>query len=877
MLAAVSVLAVFAVPPALLVGCGYVLAKPLLAGRFAALRPWLSPALGLALVGSVGPLSGALGIPLRSTAWPLVALAGAGWCLLLREKGSRRWFRAHLPALLVVLLALVLAAAPLAYQGDLTTIGGSIDAISYNVRSEFVQDNPLRVPGVPAGQPWLGWVAAQIALLRVGDVYFLGLSSLVASRRSFEVFSVIAALAHAHAVFGTYFFARVGLRRSRRVGVLAAALVALSGTLVWPGLDCSFSQAMALPLVPVCLATAGALLRRPAPLPAIALGVLLSGVVTTYPVFFVLVAASVGLLGVAAIALWPGPALRSRRAAALAVAAVVSVAAGPVGTVRAVRELTYVGGMLGERGVSAVGAGNILVYPPVSEVFGFVSHAAAAHGIVIGPRAVALGALLAALATAFVARGLFLGGRVRALVPLSILATAGALAVHQRYLVNPPGGYPYGYFKAVTVLAIVLAPLLAAGLAGPPGARSFRAWALVLAAGFLLVSARRLLFTLDFSATTQVLASSELVEAARAAADRAGDQGLEVIVEKGPRENWFGYLLRGETVDFPGGNALQTVSTPPLPVAPTLALVDRDRGADPRDDLGSDRLSRPIWTGGRYSLVEWVDGRLAEWALAGVERWSQGPARAAIDRTRQEISVDVGGARTSRALPRGHIGTIQMEVASLDGARLSSPAGEMELAPGTWRIDWDAACSAPLELGLRRGTVVPGHVRLLGAQTGDPDRCTELVRSPRGFLGWRGTVADQVLRAEIELVPPGGDPPSAYRIGVHVGGRRGDRAGLWGVFSLDLPRDGRPHRAALEIDLRTRAGRGSIDGAPAPVGETNKEMAEGRFDATLALWNLETGAKQLFTADVLTFEVDSDGTIRVAAAPADVRRWWSAP
>jgi len=876
-LAAASVLAVFAVPPALLVGCGYVLAKPLLAGRYAAFRPWLSPALGLALVGSAGPLAGALGIPLRSMAWPLVALAGAGWALLLRDRGGWRWFRAHLPALLIVLLALVLAATPLASQGGLTTIGWSIDAISYNVRSEFVQDNPLRVPEVLAGQPWLGWVAAQIALLRVGDVYLLGLSSLVLSRRSFEVFSVIAALAHAHAVFATYLFARVGLRRSRWVGVLAAALVALSNTLIWPGLDCSFSQALALPLVPVCLATTSTLIRRPAPRLAIVLGVLLSAVVTIYPVFFVLVAASVGLLGFAAIALWPGPALRRRRAAALVIAAVVSVAAGPIGTARAVRELTFVGGMLGERGVSAVGAGNILVYPPVAELFGFVSHAAAAHGIVIGTRGAVSGALLAALAAALVVRGLVLAGWVRALVPVSMLAAAGALAVHQRFVVNPPGGYPYGYFKAVTILAIVLAPLLAAGLAGPPAARSFRAWSLVLAAGFLLLSARRLFWTLGFSATTQVLASSELLDAARAAADRAGDLGLEVIVERGPRENWFGYLLRDEKVDFPGGNALHTVATPSLPLAPTLALIDRDRVSDPRDELGSDRLSRPIWTGGRYSLVEWVDGRLAEWPLAGVESWSRGSARAAIDKTRQEISVDVGGTRTSRALPRGHVRTIQMEIASVDGARFWTPAGEMDLAPGTWRIDWNAACRAPIELGLRRGIVVPGHVRLLGAQTGEPDRCTELVRSPRGFLGWKGAVAGQVFRAEIDFVPPGGAPPSAYRVGVHVGGTRGDRSGLWGVFSFDLPRDGRPHRAALEIDLRARAGRARTDGAPVSVEETNREMTEGLFDATLALWNLETGAKQVFTTSVLTFEVDSGGAIRVLTAPANVRRWWSAP
>jgi hypothetical protein len=874
-LAAASVFAVFVVPPSLLVGWGYLLARLLLPARFAAFRPWLCPALGLALVGSVGPSAGALGIPLRPIAWPLVALAGAGWVFLLRERGGRKWFRAHLPALVVLLAALVLAASPLVFQGTLTTIGSSIDAISYNVRSEYVQDNPLRIPEVPAGHPWLGWVAAQIALLRVGDVYFLGLSSLVLSRRSFEVFSVIAALAHVHAVFGTYFFARVGLRRSRRVGVLAASFVALSNTLLWPGLDCSFSQAMALAFVPVCLATASALFRRPSPRLAIALGILLSGLVTIYPVFFVLVAFSVGLLGGAAIAFYPGPALRTRRAGALVLAGVVSVAAGPIGTARAVRELGFVGGMLGERGISAVGAGNILVFPPVSELFGFISHAAEAHEVIIGGRGAAVGAVLAALAAAFAVRGLVLGGLVRALAPLSILVTAGGLAVHQRFVVNPPGGYPYGYFKAVTVLAIVLAPLLAAGLAGPPAARRFKGWALVVAGGFLLVSARYVLWTLEYSATTQVLASRELLEAARMAAGYAGERGIEVRVERGPRENWFGYLLRYEKVDFPGGNELHPVSTPPLPLAPTLALIDRNRTPGPEDGIQSDRPTRPVWTGARYRLVEWVDGRLAEWPLVGVDRWSDGYVRATVDRTRKEVSLDVGGARTTHPLPRGQVRTIQLEVASMGGAEFSSPGGEMELAPGAWRIDWDTDCRMPLELGLLRGSVVPGLVSLLDAQTGDPDRCTEIVRSPRGFLEWRGTVANQVLRAEIAFVPPGGEPPSAYRIGVHIGGRQGNRSGLWGVFSLDLPRDGRPHRATLRIDLRARAGLGTIDGASAPIEETNKEIAEGLFDATLALWNLDKGPKQHFTTSVLTFEVDSVGTIGVLAVPTDIRRWWS--
>ncbi len=868
-------LATFAVPPALLVGWGYILATVLLPSRYAAFRQWVCPALGLAFVGSVGPSVGALGFPLRPIVWPLVVLAGGGWVLLLREGGVARWLRAHWPALAVGLGALVLAAAPLAYQGTLTTIGGSIDAISYNVRSEYVQDHPLRIPEVPAGQPWLGWVAAQIGLLRVGDVYFLGLSALVLSRRSFEVLSVIAALAHVHAVLGTYFFARVGLRRSRSIGVLAASFVALSNTLLWPGLDCSFSQALALAFVPVCLAVAAALFRRPSARLAIVLGLLLSGLVTIYPVFFVLVAAAVGLLGMASIARYPRPELRATRAAALLLAGVVSVAAGPVGTARAIRELGFVGGMLGERGISAVGAGNILVYPPSAEIFGFVSHAAAAHGATVGGTAAGAGAILTALAAAFVLRGLFLGGLVRAVAPLSMLVAAGGLAVHQRFVVNPPGGYPYGYFKAVTLLAMVLAPLLAAGMAGSPRARWLRPWALAVAAGFLLFSLRPTLWTLRYSATTQVLASREIVEAARSAERLAGGRGIELMVARGPLENWLGYLLNHQRVVFPCGNELHTVTTPPLAHAPVLALVDRNREASAGDCSRSDRPSRPIWEGPRYRLIEWVDGRLAEWPLAGIGNWTGGAATATIDRTGKEVVLDVGGIRTFKPLPQGDVRTIQLEIASLDGAVLFGADGVIDVAPGTWLIDWDTACRSSLEARLSRGAVTPGLVSLLDVRTGEPDRCTELLRNPRGYLGWKGSVSDQVLRGEIEFVPPGEEGPAAYRIGVHVGGGQPDRSGWWSVFSLDLPQDGRPHRAEVRIDLRKRAGIGFIDGAGAPLEETNKEVSDGRFEATLALWKMQPGIQQLVTASVLTFETAPGGIVKGVGEVPGVRRWWS--
>lgn len=872
---AFSVLLAFAVPAALVVGLGFILALPL-PRRFAALRSWLCPALGLAAVGSIGPVAGALGLTARSITWPLVVLAGVGWVLLIRAGGMGPWLRAHRAALAVGLGALVLAAFPLAFQGTLTTIGTSIDALSYNVRSEFVQDHPLRIPDVPPGQPWLGWVAGQIGFLRVGDVYFLGLTALALSRRSFELFSVIAALAHVHAALGTYFFARAGLRGSRKVGVLAAAFVALSNTLIWPGLDCSLSQALALAFVPVCLAAATVLARRPSPRLAVVLGLLLSGLVAIYPVYAVVVGAAVGLLGVASVVRHPEPQLRAGRVASLLIAASVSVVASPVSTARAAGELGFVGGMLGQRGLSAVGAGNILVYPPLPELFGFVRHAAEAHGIPANGAATAIGAVLAALAAALVIRGLLLLGFVRAIPSIAILLLAGGLAVHQRFLVNPPGGYPYGYYKAVTLLAIALAPALAAGIASGPAARVIRPWGLVAAAAFLLVSAGNTLWTLQYSATTQVLASREVLEAFRNASRIAGGRGIELIVEPGPLENWLGYLLRRERVDFPCGNAIHPAPSASLDGA-AFALVDRNRESSADGCFQAERPSRTVWEGPRYKLIEWTDGRLSEWPLTGVDTGKGGAARAEIDRARGEIVVDVGGAQTRRALPSATVRTIQIGISSQAGAVLSSPDGAASIAPGTWLIDWDASCRSPLEVARSPQPVVLESVVLLGRDTGEPGRCTEVLPNPRGYLEWKGTVDGQVFRGEVLVVPPGGGAPSAYRVGIHVGGGSASRSGWWGVFSLDLPRDGRPHRAIVRIDLRDKTGLGWMDGAKAPLEVAALEdVVEGQFGATLALWDIQLAPRQLLTAPVLSFDVASGTSVEHVVASPDMRRWWRA-
>lgn len=870
----VSILLVLVVPPALVAGWGQLLGRVLAPPRFAPILPWIAPALGVALMGSLGPLAGALGLPLRTIAWPLCLIAAAGLALLARDGVSFRWARAHAPALAVGAGAFLLAVSPLIAQGFLTTVGTSIDAISYNARSEYLQDHALTVPEAPPGEPWLTWVASQIGLIRVGDVYLLGLTSFILSRRSFELLSVISAMAHAYAAIGTYFLARVGLRGSRRAGILASSLVAVNGTLIWPGLDCSFSQALSLSFVPPCLGVGILVFRKPSTRGVLVLGALLSALVTVYPVYAVVVGSAVALIGVSTIVRPSLPGFRWARSRALVAAGFVCLAFSPVASVRALRELGFVGGLLGERGAAAVGAGNILVYPPVSEVLGLASHAAAAHGIDAGRTFESTGGALAVLALGLAAYGLLVNGLGRSVAPLSLLATAGVLALQQRFLVNPPDGYPYGYYKAVTLLALALAPLLAVGLMGRRSLRRPSRWGLLFAGALLLFASLRTLWTIRYAAETQVVASLELVDAAREVNRVSRGRPVELIVEPGPKENWLGYLLRSEKVSFPGGNAIHPVGSQPLPAAAALALLDQDRLSDAESSFAQDRRSRPVWRGSRLRLVEWIDSRLAESPVIGIERWERGTASASVDSAARLLRLQIGGGVGSAALPAPTFRTLQLGIAAPEGAAFSSPEGELRVEPGTWLIDWDASCPGPFSVDLTRGVVVPATIVFLGEATGLEGRCLEVLPSPRGLLTWKAAVEGTILEGEVEVSPPR-DSRGAFRVGLHVGGGTATARGWWGVFSLDLPPDGRSHRARFRLDLSRRSGSGRIDGEPAQVEEVAREVREGQFGVTLALWKTRPSVRQLLTTDVGRFEVAPDGRVLAPSATPRLSRWWS--
>ncbi|MBV8199749.1 MAG: hypothetical protein JOZ15_03905, partial [Acidobacteria bacterium] len=440
---------VAAVAVFLLWGCGLLVARPLLPRRFRPLLPLVAPFLGFSLISAVAHYAGAAGASLRAVRWLLVGLAAAGWTVTMLDRRRRRFPRSSAPALAVCLLAFLLASGPLFVLGYLTTVGATIDGVSYAVRSEYLEEAPPRLPDIAAGKPYLGWVRTQIDLLRLGDVYFVGLLGLLTGKRSYELLTVVPALFFALTAGATFVLARAALDLPRRAALLAAALVGAHNLLLWPVYDNFLSQAVALSLLPIVLASGIEAQRRPDWRMAATFAVLWSGQLSVYPIYAVRTLAAVLLFwGLAWLFGASGPRPRALGRATLWWAGALALAAACNGAAlrRAAGELGLLSGALSSSAAASVGPGNIRVFPPLVEIFGLIAHAGAAYGNdwAYLPEWIltALGLALAAVA----AYGWWrLSPRAR-LAAAALLLTSAAAVAQQRWGAR----YPYGYFKVLT-------------------------------------------------------------------------------------------------------------------------------------------------------------------------------------------------------------------------------------------------------------------------------------------------------------------------------------------------------------------------------------------------------------------------------------------
>jgi hypothetical protein len=869
-----SLAGIVVVAAGLLWGCGLLVARSLLPRRFLPLLPLIAPLLGFSLISAVAHYASLAGAALRDVLWLFVVLAAAGWVVTLLDRRLRRWPRSSAPVLAICLLGFVFAIGPLLDLGYLTTVGATIDAVSYAVRSEYLQGAPLmKLPDFEPGKPYLGWVRLQLDLLRAGDVYFVGLLGLLTGRRSHELLTIVPALFFALTAGSVYVLARGALGFRRLAAMLAVVLVAAHNLLLWPVYDNFLSQAVALSFLPLVLAFGIEGARRPGWRVAALFAILFSGLLSVYPAF--------ALIALAAVLLaWGLDWLRRPRLRALGRAALWWLGAlcltalwNGVALARTAAELGLVGGAL-TSGAQNLG-GNIAVFPTPLEVLGLVSHAAASHGSrwerVPEPVLNALGILFAGLAVYGWWR---LRPRAR-LAAAALLAVSVLLMAQQRWIVP----FPYGYFKAITTAAPQIMMLVAAGLAALWRARRRGVRWLAVGAALLLlaINLKHTLWTQSLVLDRSIILDRELIDMGRAASAVEPDAWVLLDMKEGLRQHWLGYLIRDRKIRFLNPLWFGNIDDPAAADAFfRYAVIEKEL-----DGLRSRTASEDPWYdpatyasragNAHYELRERRDALLA--SVNWDRRWPEQTGLALA--LTSSLSVQLGPEIQEGGLEQGRPRTIQVRLYNLGPPnRFEINGTPMSLGPGGWLLDIDLGCAAGNRIGIGRssGDVLLADVRVLRTATGSPGECLETAPLSTGaaYLE-QDDLGNGRIRFRTALLRPEGEEQVPYRLGLKV--FELSEGKLFGVWSLDFPLAPRIQHGSLEIDLRDRSTRGTLNGHPAEIEITNAEHGAGSFEAQAVWWQFNP-LERLRIQRMLWFHRRQDGKVQVIktlpAAPLEV-------
>jgi hypothetical protein len=512
----------------------------------------VAPFLGFGVLTGITGYLGGLGWPVDRYAWIVLLAAALG--LVASFPRLARGLRCHWPVIAICFAAYLVAMWPLISLGYLTTVGVTVDGISYAVRSEYLQATGLVRPVVPPGHPFYGWVAAQIDLLRVGDVYFVALAGSLSQARSFQLLTTTAGLFFALTPASVYVLSRRTLNVHRPTALLAASLVGIHNLLLWSVYDNFLSQTIAVSLLPVVLCFEIQTIRSLRWRETLGFTFLLAALISVYPIYALSVAAlgavfgSISLIGRLSHHLGNWREISrlylTRAAAIVAIVPLWNVTA----IWRARSELSFIGTLLEPEATKWVGPGNISVFPPPFEIAGLAAHANLAYalgGWQPPEKALWIGFLLWAAVAGFGWLHLKPEARIRAMVVVLVVL---ALALQQRFLVDPPHGYPYGYFKIVSLLAIVLIPLFAQGVTGLATRRYLRYPALAVLAGTVALNIVSTQWTVRNALETRVAMGKSIQQVADGVGGLPAGEWLLLDLQPGIRQNWLAYLLKDRPI-----------------------------------------------------------------------------------------------------------------------------------------------------------------------------------------------------------------------------------------------------------------------------------------------------------------------------------------
>jgi hypothetical protein len=378
-------------------------------------------------------------------------------------------------------------------------------------------------------------------------------------------------------------------------------------------------------------------------------------------------------------------------------------------------------------------------------------------------------------------------------------------------------------------------------------------------------------------ALRNVVASRVLVEAAAAAEQRAAGAPIEIDVQPGLQENWFGYLLRKQRIRFHQRNALLPVDTPPLGQAAQLEV--RQRGIEAERDTASASLdfgpefASVVWSNDKYELLASIDVALASVELPALP-WRAGAIlRLAIDPVLKVLRAETGAASQRIAFAGGTPRTLQALLAVRAPVQVRSASGgsaELSFTPGVWLLDLDLACGEPPGFGVDDEGVTLVALRVLANPTGRAGQCVEARAQRTGVVALRRSIAGSVIRSEVEVVSPPDRTDSPLRLGLHVRASDGAQSAWLGVWSVDLPAGSGLHRAVLAVDLERLTATAQVDGRATPVAVANLELDRGSLLADTVLWQLAPVAK-LVGISTPGGERHPDGSVELPLLPTSER------
>lgn len=221
---------------------GFGLARVLLPASLARYRALLTPFFGMALVivWSYGALF--LGMDLTRATWTLVVVMTAlnGYVLWQSWRAhDAKNFRVSIPraqwlVTALALLAFISAAAPLMRYGYATVIGENWDYEFYLPLAEYLRAMPTAALVNAPPNPLLNTILSRHILpLPMGFSYLHTALNVLTQSDALASFAILLAALRAFGVIAAYVFFRATFEMSTRAALVATALVALNGLLLW--------------------------------------------------------------------------------------------------------------------------------------------------------------------------------------------------------------------------------------------------------------------------------------------------------------------------------------------------------------------------------------------------------------------------------------------------------------------------------------------------------------------------------------------------------------------------------------------------------------------------------------------------------------------